>query len=84
MWGTVLAGGSRWLRMSEIGFLLQAVDGFILMPIWTLALGCKLYSASATSARQLMDDDQRGGLATRDGAGDGAGNAQSIELPNQA
>ena len=62
--------------MSEIAFLLQALDGFILLPIWTLVLGCKLYSASATSAQQLMDDD-------RDGRGQGlglGGNAQTLEM----
>lgn len=62
--------------MSEIAFLLQALDGFILLPIWTLVLGCKLYSASASSAQQLMDDD-------RDGRGQGlglGGNAQTLEM----
>jgi len=43
--------------MSEIAFLLQALDGFVLLPIWTLTMGCKLYNASASTASALMDRD---------------------------
>lgn len=60
-----------WFRMSEIAFLLQALDGFILLPIWTLVLGCKLYSASSANAQQLMDDRRDGG---------GLGDAQTLEM----
>lgn len=43
-----------WYRMSEIGYLLQALDGFVLLPVWTLIMGCKLYTASAASTDALM------------------------------